>query len=310
MDTKIKSRFWPDPQVEALDRDGKLSLLWLLTAHITDCGYVECSPRRFEFETGSPWQALIEATEALGGSVVRTAKGFWVRNYIREQVGVGESLANNNMGKAVVRQLKNVPPEIQQLVLRQYPELKALAKPYLSPSRTSRSTGEERRGEERSSEDEGLGEGEALELPPGVEFPPGFPETERQALAWVAGLARPSDLPAVDPEFVLEIFHAMPGVGFKDGAERVITHWGKYVLSRWRKGRVDLLAKRSEDGRKKNGGAENGLGLPKGAPVANLEAPAGWKAASIDVVGFEPESWEALPAASKADVRAWLAKGK
>jgi hypothetical protein len=58
----------------------------------------------------------------------------------------------------------------------------------------------------------------------------------------------------------------------------------------------------------KKWGAESGLGLPKVGPVANLEAPPGWKAAAVEVLGFEPESWEAVPAASKGDVREWLAK--
>jgi hypothetical protein len=90
-----------------------------------------------------------------------------------------------------------------------------------------------------------------------VEFPPGFPVTERQALAWVSGaeLALPAEVGPVDPEFVMEIWHGMPGIGFKDGAGRPVEHWARYVGGRWRKERGEWLGKRNGSiSAKKRGG--------------------------------------------------------
>lgn len=178
MDTKIKPRFWSDTKVENLDANGKLALLWLFTAHISDCGYVECSQKRFEFETGSPWQALLSACQALGNSIITTQKGFLVLNYIREQLGSGPDLARNNMAKSVVRSMKELPAELQAAILRHYPELEALHKPLPSPCASSGSTREERRGEERSKGKSAEKGGDA-----------GGPELEA-ALGYAAGFSK------------------------------------------------------------------------------------------------------------------------
>lgn len=298
MDTKIKSRFWTDPQVENLGSDSKLALLWLLTAHITDCGYVECSQRRFEFETGSPWQALQGAVQALGESVVTTAKGFWVRNYIREQIGQGERLAKNNMAKSIGRSLREAPQEVQALVLDSYPELQALAKPYASPCASSGSTGEERRGEEVLDGDRARAR-VSSGVPAPIEPPPGMPESEAKAIAWVEGSASTDPPPR---EYIVEVYGSLAAVNWRDGAGRQVTHWALYVLSRWRKEKQAWKARISA-AEKKEGGAGMGGYVPGAVDVP----PVGWEEACAEVLGYVPDEWGALPAPSKADVRAHLA---
>lgn len=293
MDTKIKSRFWTDPQVENLGSDSKLALLWLLTAHITDCGYVECSQRRFEFETGSPWQALLDSVQALGESVVTTAKGFWVRNYIREQIGQGERLAKNNMAKSIRRSLCEAPQEVQALVLDSYPELQALTKPYASPCASSGSTGEERRGEEVLDGDRARARVSSGVEVPDVEYPPDMPDTEDKAVAWVSGQATANPPPR---EFIVEVWLSMPGVGWRDGAGRVVTNWAMYVLGRWRR-QQGTWKPGGSDPEKKEGGAVSPLSAKRN-PL-DREPSWDWMALLLEVCGIDAQagclSWRAVP---------------
>lgn len=172
MDTKIKDAFWKDPAIEQLveagDRDAILSLLWLLTAEVNHAGWVEVTPRRFLFQTSCSFEALQRACHALGKGIVSHPKGFWIRNFIRHQIGSGEALAANNMAAPVIKSFQTTPPEIVAEVLAQYPELKVRIKPQKldekrSPSQAlaegCHSTGEEKKREEKSRE-EGNGSAE------------------------------------------------------------------------------------------------------------------------------------------------------
>jgi hypothetical protein len=173
MDTKIKDAFWKDPAVEQLveagDRDAILSLLWLLTAEVNHAGWVEVTPRRFLFQTSCSFEALQRACQALGKGIVSHPKGFWIRNFIRHQIGSGEALAANNMAAPVIKSFQTTPPEIVAEVLTQYPELKVRIKPQkLSETRSPsqalaegcHSTREEKKREEKSrTEGNGSAEG-------------------------------------------------------------------------------------------------------------------------------------------------------
>lgn len=165
MDTKIKSSFWLDQKVESLDAIQKLALLWLFTAHVNNAGWVECSQRRFEFETASPWQALLDATEALGKGVLRHAKGFWIRNYVRHQIGEGVKLAKNNMAMAIVSSLGSAPEEIIKEFSKEYPELSEKIKGLTKglPSPRVREGGRAREGAEgEGGPGEGLSKAEQI----------------------------------------------------------------------------------------------------------------------------------------------------
>lgn len=305
MDTKIKARFWSDPEVECLDRDQKLALLWLFTAHISDCGYVECSTKRFEFETGSPWQALVSAAEALGGSIVRTSKGFLVRNYIREQIGEGERLAKNLMGKSIARSLHEVPAEVRALVFESYPELEALSKPFTSPCASSRSTGEERRGEERSHSGEEVQE-KGVEPQPDLRFPQGFPKTADLAVQQLRNLALP-DMPA--EEWIREVWGQITGRGFRDAADVPIRSFIHHMNSRWTKEKQAWLAKRKMSGEKKEGGAERDdtLKVPVLPPAS--EEPDGWRVVWPEHFDFPPpERWLDVPASDRRNLIRWTAE--
>jgi hypothetical protein len=123
MDSKIKASFWSDAAIEGMDACGKLALLWLFTAHISNCGWATATKNRFEFETGLKWDVLVRATEALGEGVVKGKDGWWVRNYIRHQVGDGPQLAKNNMRVPIKSSMAFAPVEIVAVIAIEYPDL-------------------------------------------------------------------------------------------------------------------------------------------------------------------------------------------
>jgi hypothetical protein len=157
MDAKVTAGFWTDGKVEGLESPSeKLSLLWLMTARVNEAGWVPLvSIKRFEFETGAQWQDLQRACEALGEGIIIHAKGWWLRHFIRYQIGTGASLSKNLMARAVVKRFRDMPKEVVEACLLQYPELLELTKAFTSPSQVH---GKDRRGEERRDQDRGAGE--------------------------------------------------------------------------------------------------------------------------------------------------------
>lgn len=314
MDTKIKARFWRDPQVELLPAEGKLALLWLFSAHISDCGYVECSPKRFEFETGSPWQALLDATEALGESIARTSKGFLCKNYVREQLGEGEGLARNNMTRSVMRAFRACPPDVREIFLETYPELEALAKPFTSPSCVSGRAGEERRGEENA------------EGGPGETSPPEFSalsvseqaerivsayvrrdapmECHAAVLAAIASGQQPAHMLASVRECAALIRKHAPHGAMNSKVPRAKTF---FLEQQWNDPLV--FQHRWEVPEKKEGGAP---AVPSSLSVApsrrDLAPPSGWEEACQNLFGFTYDEWSAVPVSAKDDIRDHLAK--
>jgi hypothetical protein len=126
MDTKIKSSFWSDPDIEEMDGDEKLAILWLLTSGNVDIlGFTPIpSKRRFEFETGKPFEALRRAYQGLTKGIVEVDGGLWIRKFIEHQVGRGSSLKKNNMAVVIIRKFDGVSCQnLKALVLSEYPEL-------------------------------------------------------------------------------------------------------------------------------------------------------------------------------------------
>ena len=121
MDTKIKPSFWSDATVENLIPVEKLALLWLLTANVSHCGWASATKRRFEFDTGLEWSVLERACIALGKGLVKGVDGWWIRNYIRHQIGDGQKLAKNNMATAIKQSMMFVSGEIVSEIISEYP---------------------------------------------------------------------------------------------------------------------------------------------------------------------------------------------
>lgn len=125
MDAKVSSEFWSDPAVENLTPEQKLAALWCITGGRTNLlGFVEVSRRRYEFETGSPYEGLTSLTEAHSKGFKKCGAGIWIRRFIAHQFGTGNSLVKNNFCKPLLNELRACEglPVFQE-VLTEYPEL-------------------------------------------------------------------------------------------------------------------------------------------------------------------------------------------
>jgi hypothetical protein len=139
MNVRITPEFWSDPQIEELTAEQKLAALWVMTnSRTTLFGYVEISERRFEFETSTPYQALVSLCEAHPKGFIKTGKGIWVRKFISYQFGTGKKLIDNNFCKPLAKELREYSDHpVFSEVIAEYPELNE----YFTASTTSQPEG-------------------------------------------------------------------------------------------------------------------------------------------------------------------------
>lgn len=158
MDAKISSDFWGDPAIEALDRDQKLAALYAITNERTTMfGFLEVTAKRFEFDTGCSYQALIGLPEAHPKGFKKCGEGIWIRRFIAHQIGTGAKLVANLMSKPLLKELRALQAlPVFEEVLAEYPELRQpyevlfIQSPELPLGRASQA--QERRGEAQSRE--------------------------------------------------------------------------------------------------------------------------------------------------------------
>lgn len=125
MDTKLPPTFWTDPEFDKCAPDVLLAVLWIKTNdRLNLLGFAEVSPRVFEFQTRLGFDVFERACQALGKGLVRDGNRYWLRVFVREQIGCGLALMNNNMRKPLARALPLISsPEIRAAILEEYPEL-------------------------------------------------------------------------------------------------------------------------------------------------------------------------------------------
>jgi hypothetical protein len=123
MDSKIPSNFWENDALSTTEL--KCAALWLRThPGINFAGYAKIGVRRFCSDTGLPPKALDRVYEALGKGLEHHADEVWLRDYISEQFGRGNSLAHSHMSRAIVRAIQATrSPWVALAVLAEYPEL-------------------------------------------------------------------------------------------------------------------------------------------------------------------------------------------
>lgn len=167
MDTKIKSSFWTDSEVETISPEQRLAFLWILTnSQIGLCGFFEASTRRFAFETGLPEKALWETVEALP----RALKGFrdkniiYARRFIQHQLGSGNALERNNIFKSLMAEFQMIRHQgLISALLEDYPEIgracQGLAKGLPTPCQGGREREREEKEKEKESGEEVQKEG-------------------------------------------------------------------------------------------------------------------------------------------------------
>lgn len=125
MDAKISGEFWSDPAIEGLTMEQRMAALWAITSSRTNmAGYVEVSAKRFSFETGCPYDALLTLCDAHPKGFKRCGEGIWIRRFIAHQIGTGKSLVRNKMTTTVLRDLRAYQghPFVAH-ALAEYPEL-------------------------------------------------------------------------------------------------------------------------------------------------------------------------------------------
>jgi len=217
MDPKFSSEYWDDPRIIELDTAGKLAGAWLFTnARVNYAGYAEVSLKVFSFQTEAPKEALDRAIKALAGSCVKVGGGYWLRNYIRRQIGEGTGLVRNCMCAPLLRDLRAMPREAVELVLEEYPDLRfpfeseALSTPSGSPSQglpKHKRREEKSRAEQRGAEQSVGGAGGRRAPAAGFTTPAEHPEALAARLIAVGRLKRRGDADAWSPA-ELEAFRA------------------------------------------------------------------------------------------------------
>ena len=208
----IDDSFWSDPSIEELPSGEKLAILWLLTNSKRDiCGFTEISHRRFTFDTGLEVSILHRAIQALSKGFIVPAKGFiWSKNFVAHQLGRGLKLQRNNITKSLVKHLESLPSEFQSLFLKEYPELKALAKGLPSPCQ-----GEGKgKGKVGVRERTGKGKGDVPKLEEVIEVI--TPKLQALNAEWTPERSRKA---------ISLKYETCVDAGWKDGNGGVISNW-------------------------------------------------------------------------------------
>jgi hypothetical protein len=218
--------------VENLDAEAKLAVLWLHTAHVTPCGWGSATLKRFIFETDCKPEALQRAYQALGDSIIVLQDGYWLRDFIRQQINDGERLLKNNWSKALFSELPKLPQLVRDAILSEYPVLaEGLSKGLPSPA-----IAQEKRREEKNREEQSRGSAEGGQ---NSKSNPAPPDRASEA-AKKEGAALD-----VDPPDLAEYLAAIGkyNAGNSDGLvipEQFVRHWHNLRLTTdWHKANSD-----------------------------------------------------------------------
>ena len=152
MKALLDSGIWCDPAFEELPPEGKLIFLWLLTNPTRDnAGVTRVGLKRLSFETGIALADLEGYLESAmrAGKFEKHGDRVLSVNWIKRQIGTGESFVRNNIIKQISKLMESYPDSLKQSLLSYYPDLN---QPPLNPlergSEGSRK-GKVRKGKER-----------------------------------------------------------------------------------------------------------------------------------------------------------------
>lgn len=263
MDPKITSAIWANLEFDQASPAGKLAALWLITNEQVDVlGYADLSLRRFIFETQLTEQALAEGLQALGKGIVRTGKGYWLRNYIANQLGRGLPLQENNFCASIIKCLHRREAALVRLVLGEYPEItgrKGFVSPLEALSKGSRGSSNHKRREEKSREEqnrEAKGVQGETENAPDIDVPTDEADGQRPAGLDAVLTASLSLIPSLSVDEAATFFDHYEANGWKQGGRTPLKSW-RAALRNW--------ARRN---------AKNSRGFtPAGAPASTMTTP-------------------------------------
>lgn len=122
----MHTKFKPEWHDELMELDAEPEERYCLIAamiYISPCGWINRSPTKIRMITGQDISILEGMLHKIGG-VLHHEKGWWMIDYVSEQIGTGKKLANDSMGQSAVKDLFSRPAEIHPHFLTRYPELR------------------------------------------------------------------------------------------------------------------------------------------------------------------------------------------
>jgi hypothetical protein len=130
MDAKMKKNIWNDSAVQPLSPEQKLTFLWMVS-QANHAGIVIDTARTFAFHTGLAEEWFSKTIEAMQDSVAQDGGEVLLINYIRHQIGEGESLKGNRIFKCVHKAYAAIKsPTLRGLIETACPEIRDGAPSY------------------------------------------------------------------------------------------------------------------------------------------------------------------------------------
>lgn len=246
MHTKITERFWEDEGIASLTTEQKLAALWLMTnSGVNILGITDVVPRKFSFDTSLPLEALWSTTQAIPKSFLRHGDFVLCVNFIRYQIGGGQSLVNNNLFVTVKRSFEslNIEP-FRTALLAAVPELSMALRSPSKPFKTGKPSITPSEGKEKEEEKEkenlssGKGSGEGFCPDPGEVF---------EYAARFAGEPASATPGPIAPEFAKSWLARM------EHRREFPPRWQRALVAEWRAGWSTFAAAHSGTGPQKNG---------------------------------------------------------
>ena len=126
MKALLDSGIWSDPAFEELPPEGKLIFLWLLTNPTRDnAGVTRVGLKRLSFETGIQLDTVEDYLDFAmrAGNFEKHGDRILSVNWIKRQIGTGESFVRNNIIKQISKLMESYPDSLKQSLLSHYPDL-------------------------------------------------------------------------------------------------------------------------------------------------------------------------------------------
>tara|TARA_R110000787_G_scaffold275744_1_gene384481 strand:- start:6281 stop:6934 length:654 start_codon:yes stop_codon:yes gene_type:complete len=125
MDTKIHTRIWADLEFIELNDSEKLCYFWAVT-NMNSCGYVAISQRKLARDIEVEVETLKSALGRMfKENAIVTEDGVWLKNYIGEQLGSGDSLVKNRIFSTVKKHAEDLcPDDVRESIYEAYPEVR------------------------------------------------------------------------------------------------------------------------------------------------------------------------------------------
>jgi hypothetical protein len=125
MDTKIHTRIWADLEFIELNDSEKLCYFWAVT-NMNSCGYVAISQRKLARDIEVEVETLKSALGRMfKENAIVSEDGVWLKNYIGEQLGSGDSLVKNKIFPTVKKHAEDLcPDDVRESIYEVYPEVR------------------------------------------------------------------------------------------------------------------------------------------------------------------------------------------